>query len=411
MPESLASALGQHLPHASRQTPSPKEKLIRKAAPLTGIVAALACSAGLIAASPASAENLDLIAGTTSDEVMDATTEAVSDDETSLVGHIRSEPSDQDVADAITDYWTDERLASAVPVEELCPELTNGSAEEPTAEFSTGLDLGREMQGDKYKNKTIAHPSRPTYNIKDRKWNRKSKWVNGKIFFKRPGKLIRGRCSASAINSESKRLIITAAHCVHDFKSGKRYQNIVFIPGYHKWQKPVDKFAVKSSRVFTTYTTYAQKSNGNLRARGMNVDISIAVTYKDKKGRRLVNLVGSHGVKLGGNDFTRDVMIKGYPMNRAWGWQQRACKDNTSKHRWYDRRADKTYKFYKVQGCDFGGGASGGPWLTKYNESTGRGYVRSVSSFGPKKNTNYLAGPRFPSGLKTMYEKADKAGQ
>lgn len=384
---------------------------MKKVNAATGIATAVACVAALASAAPASAKTVDSTMAVEGDNSISVETEAVGDDETSLLGHLRSEATEQDVANAITDYWTDERLASAVPVEELYPELLEGPAESQQDDAPEEADVDREIFGGKYRNQTIARPAGPTHNFKDKSWNRKTKWVNGKIFFKRPGKLRRGRCSASAINSESKRLIITAAHCVHDFKSGKRYQNIVFIPGYHKWQKPVGKFAVKSSRVFTTYTKYAENSKGDLRARGMNVDISIAVTHKDKKGRRLVNLVGGHGVKLGGNDFTRDVMIKGYPMNRAWGWQQRACDDNTRKYKWYDKYADETFKFYQVKGCDFGGGASGGPWLTKYNSSTGRGYVRSVSSFGPKKNTNYIAGPRFPSGLKTMYKKADKAGR
>jgi len=56
---------------------------------------------------------------------------------------------------------------------------------------------------------------------------------NGKVFFRNAtdGKLY--VCSASAVNSHSRRLIATAGHCVHDGKDGTWHENWFFYPNYY----------------------------------------------------------------------------------------------------------------------------------------------------------------------------------
>ena len=57
----------------------------------------------------------------------------------------------------------------------------------------------------------------------------------------------------------------------------------------------------------------------------------------------------------------------------------------------------------RTEGCDFGFGGSGGPWLYRYNESTGLGYVRSLTSlWRPLGGVN--RGPYFTEAVKTMLD-------
>ena len=65
------------------------------------------------------------------------------------------------------------------------------------------------------------------------------------------------------------------------------------------------------------------------------------------------------------------------------------------------------YKFNHITGCDFGGGSSGGPWLDEYSNTTGLGYVRSVTWNGPADNS-YLRGPYFDSRVNDLFVAANK---
>lgn len=55
--------------------------------------------------------------------------------------------------------------------------------------------------------------------------------------------------------------------------------------------------------------------------------------------------------------------------------------------------------------CDFGGGASGGPWLRDYNHTNGLGYAISVTSQIGAFGIN--TGPYLDDALWTLYNTAE----
>ena len=65
------------------------------------------------------------------------------------------------------------------------------------------------------------------------------------------------------------------------------------------------------------------------------------------------------------------------------------------------------YEFIQIAGYNFGGGSSGGPWLDEYSNTTGLGYVRSVTSNGPTDSTAYIQGPYFDSRVNDLFVAAN----
>ena len=73
----------------------------------------------------------------------------------------------------------------------------------------------------------------------------------------------------------------------------------------------------------------------------------------------------------------------------------------------FETWANRKYHFHTVTGCNLKEGASGGPWLENYNEKTGVGEIRTVTSFGSETEA-YLGGPRFDDRAKKLFEEANR---
>ncbi|HYP46929.1 MAG TPA: hypothetical protein VEQ66_17250 [Propionibacteriaceae bacterium] len=211
--------------------------------------------------------------------------------------------------------------------------------------------------------------------------------TNGKLFFdyyESPS-----WCSASAINTPSKRVIVTAGHCVHTGKGGRWLTNMVFAPGYNKFavnRAPRGTFQAYQVRTFNAWTTNSD----------LNRDVGFVTLYRNAAGQRVVDAIGGHGlVYNGGTEF--DASIFGYPSNRDNGDRMWACWGTTQDNSWFDNKSKIT--------CNFGPGASGGPWLANYSNATGLGYVRSVTSTVNSAGVN--KGPYFDTAVRDMKNAAN----
>ena len=99
-----------------------------------------------------------------------------------------------------------------------------------------------------------------------------------------------------------------------------------------------------------------------------------------------------------------DVTVLGYPGNLEGGQRVVACSGTT------EILTVDAYLFSSIRSCDFGGGSSGGPWLYQYNQSSDRGYVRSVTSFGPSDSNEFISGPYFSDRVQSLYHAANGDG-
>jgi V8-like Glu-specific endopeptidase len=221
--------------------------------------------------------------------------------------------------------------------------------------------------------------------------------TNGKVFFHDQTDGFDHVCSGSAVNSGSRRLVITAGHCVHGGPGGQWHSNWEFVPGYHQGSRPYGTFQAYWMRTYSDWMSYGETG------RGFNSDVGFVTTYVNSSAQRVVDAVGGHGTRSGGSRVF-DVSIFGYPVNLNGGEAMWACWGTTGTRLIFD--FPWFYEFPSLSGCNFGGGSSGGPWLNDYSNDSGLGYVRSVTSFGPSDNA-FIAGPYFDSRFPSLFTAAN----
>ena len=273
---------------------------------------------------------------------------------------------------AVREYWTRERLASAKPMP-----LPSGPKADKSSLRKGAAKAERTLKADKAAGKTTR--------------------VNGKVFFNddRGGKY---ECSASAVDSPTKRIVVTAAHCVHGGKGGTWYSNWMFVPAYDKKNRPYGTFPAYHMHAMDEWQREADPDHG----KGFESDVAFVTTKNNERGQRLVDTVGGHRLAVSDRtDF--DTTIIGYPQNVNGGETMEVCKNTTR------RIVNNGFPFLQVWGCGFGGGASGGPWLENYDPKTGLGDVRSITSYKPsdENDVSYIGAPIFDNRTADLFAKAN----
>ncbi|MGD6979790.1 MULTISPECIES: trypsin-like serine peptidase [Citricoccus] len=313
-----------------------------------------------------------------------------------------------DDAEAVTEYWTAERMERAIPADE--PE-GQGTGQEPGARASSAsVDASPSPTDESDPPTIIAEPAPPADDPADDPAGARAQSsaessrveagdspTNGKVFFRNQQDGRDYVCSGSAVNSASKRLVITAGHCVHGGPGETWHANWVFAPGYDHGPGTEGTFAAASFRAFDEWITYGASGQG------FSSDVALVTTQDNEDGETVADAVGGHGLATGGSrEF--DASVFGYPVNLDAGERMWTCTGTTV------TQQVETFLFPSISGCDFGPGSSGGPWLAEYDDSTGQGYVRSVTSFGPSNSTAYISGPYFDERVEELYAAAEDDG-
>lgn len=319
---------------------------------MLGAISVLTLVASMSVTVPASAES------TASTESMVSSAALVWDESAGAQRKVSTEEAQR----IVNDYWTPERLKSAIPA--VAPAGTATKERSAPAEKAV----------------TAAGPVTPDGVSTQDAW---FSYTNGKIFFVDPRNNGGYVCSGSALNSGSKRLVVTAGHCaVVGGGNGQVMLNWIFIPGYDRGSEPRGRF----SAYWFHYSTGWSVRNDWQR------DFAFVVTHTNGSGQLVVNAAGGHGFRVNGS-YSRYVHIAGYPVSRDSGLVQWYCWGTTD--RWPSANA------YRL-GCDFSGGASGGPWLEEYQQN-GLGYVISATQ-GLLSGNN--SGPYYDSHVLDVYNAA-----
>jgi hypothetical protein len=293
---------------------------------------------------------------------------------------------------SVTEYWTAERMEQAIPADPPSSDSPPGDA--------SARSLPSVVEGTQPLSIT-AEPV-PAADAPDRPVAEaitNLSHTNGKVFFRNQSDGLDYVCSGSAVASASKRLVVTAGHCVHGGPGGTWHANWVFAPGYDHGPGPHGTFQSATFRVLDDWTAFGATAGG------FNSDVAFVTTNTNELGQTVVDAVGGHGLSNGG-EHVFDASLFGYPVNLESGQVMSACAGTTE-----PRSIGFAYLFVSISGCNFGGGASGGPWLHQYNNATGLGYVRSVSSFGPSDSTEFISGPYFDQRVPDLYVAADGDGR
>lgn len=181
-------------------------------------------------------------------------------------------------------YWTSERMANATPIESA-EQIADAQAQAAAGDSIKPMDEGKAAP-----EQVVAKPMAPTANASATKAETADGRVtnysqtNGKVFFRNATNGKDYVCSGSSVTSSSKRLVITAGHCVHGGgKNGKWHQNWVFVPGYDRGKAPKGKFQAASLRAYKDWID----KGGNNSAVGFNSDVAFVTTHDGTSGGKV----------------------------------------------------------------------------------------------------------------------------
>ncbi|PGH47565.1 serine protease [Streptomyces sp. Ru87] len=256
------------------------------------------------------------------------------------------------------DYWTTQRMASAIPVETT--ELAEEAAERAASGNAPGPDAPQAPAGAPT---TGSEPAAPTTGDSLHRAAVTATQVVGKVFFTASDGLDYV-CSASAVNSTGKNMVFTAGHCVHGGPGESWASNWQFVPYYDHGSRPYGTWSAETLVAFNGWI-----ENGNF-----GYDLGIVITYPNSSGTELVDAVGGLGVQWN-YEKARAMTAMGYPASGQFdGEWQYFCQATTS------QRSSGVPDQIKMP-CNMTGGSSGGPWIYGKDDSVYySGYVNGVNS-------------------------------
>ncbi|WP_055531767.1 trypsin-like serine peptidase [Streptomyces graminilatus] len=265
-------------------------------------------------------------------------------------------------AAALARFWTPERMAKAVSLDKVAAPARADAARKLVPTGNPGTTPAASAR---------SSTASPRIN---------ESAAVGKVFFTNPSNGGTYACSASALNSDSKQMVVTAGHCVHGGSGGTWMTNWVYVPRYRNGNRPFGTFAAKQMRTFTAWI-----NSSDLRR-----DVAMVTTWP-LNGNKIVNVTGGHGMSWNFSR-TQPITILGYPGNFNSGEVQWACTGTTR------AASDNGIELQ----CNFGGGSSGGPWLRVFNDSNGLGSVNGVMSTVTSNGWNEAA--YFDDAVKGMFD-------
>ncbi|HEX5763438.1 MAG TPA: hypothetical protein VFY04_10030 [Solirubrobacterales bacterium] len=245
-------------------------------------------------------------------------------------------------------YWTPARMRSAEPLD-----ASRRTLADPFARASFG---------------PVVAPTTPPFT------------VNGRLFVRQGrGK---GFCSATAINSPTRRLVLTAAHCVN---SGPRgfgaegvwSQFVEFVPSYTNGTAPFGAFVARRNAVFAPRQW--------VRFGNPNFDVGAILTEPNAEGTNVADAVGGGATILTDASRRQEFQTFGYPGKST---VMQGCDSPYV--------GDDSFT-YRIPGpptiairCHWAPGASGGGWLV--GNAT---QINGVTSYGKRRDQVHTFSPYF----------------
>jgi hypothetical protein len=286
-------------------------------------------------------------------------------------------------------YWTADRMRKATPV--VPPRIPAGRHDTPAPRaFSApaGTATGHRVR-----------PAKPVIASRSRSSAQRAKAADtpapdvavvGEVFFHNPvatADVPIGDhfCTGSAMNSDSKELVSTAARCVHGGAGGDWYQNWIFIPGYRYFDglqsEPYGAFA---GRWFGAETDWVESSDPS-------ADVAMVQTQPNYLGR-LVDVVGGMGLEWS-DPLPPSVTVVGY----AWTCTGSSCLQEQAQCSASPQDGGQSMI---TAPCGYEADAAGSPWVTGFDGQLGD--VNGTVSVLYDDGTN--ASPYYDDRVYDLYE-------
>ncbi len=248
-------------------------------------------------------------------------------------------------------FWTPERMRAAAPLE--------GAGATPPDALATASFAG------------VPDATVPPYA------------VNGRLFILQAGQ--QGYCSATAINSPTRQLVLTAGHCVNTGPEGPRGGNIwsnylEFVPAYDDGLAPFGAFVARRNAIFAP-KPWLKRGNPNF-------DVGAFLTRPNANGENVADAVGGGVSIVTDQDRHQQYQTFGYPGSTT---RLRTCSSP------YTGDDAITYALAgpptMAIRCHWVPGASGGGWLIA--EGTA---IDGLTSYGLRNDKVHTYSPYFGSG-------------
>lgn len=305
-------------------------------------------AAALMTATPVSA---DSTSGTTSDVTVDTVQDTVDLD---LIDEVEKAEAE--------DYWTEERMAAAEPVEQQVVEEVDAATLE---------DIFTEVEA--------ANPRTILPQMSQRQNPAESPHI-GKVFFSTSqGDFV---CSGNLVASANQSTVATAGHCLHDGNGGQFADNFVFAPAYDYGDS---QHGVWAAEELVTATSWARDGD-------LEFDVGFAV-LEDRNGTTAEQQIGASSPIAFNQPRGQFYSAYGYPAAPPFnGEELRQCQGNAMN--------DPFGRSTQGIPCDMTGGSSGGPWFLGSGTD---GVQNSVNSYGYTFLPDVMFGPYFGSVAEDVY--------
>ncbi|MGP9539652.1 trypsin-like serine peptidase [Brachybacterium sp. AOP43-C2-M15] len=284
--------------------------------------------------------------------------------------------SDQEGA---TEYWTAERMESAIPADTL---IEGEQAPDGQVESSETVQVPRvdplaatQTQSGEADWSFEADPSAAASGTDH----------IGKVFFTVGGNDY--VCSGNAVASQNGSTVSTAGHCTSE--SGQWASNWVFAPAYDQGETPYGLWS--ATELYAPEQWVGQED--------MNYDIAFAVVAPESGSTSLTDAVGGSGIEF---NTERGALYT------SFGYPAAAPFDGETLEQCQDYGSDDTLGGTDDQAidCDMTGGSSGGPWFVGDGAD---GMQISVNSFGYTAQPNVMYGPYLGDVAQDVYAEAAAA--
>ncbi|MBL3670748.1 hypothetical protein JL475_33255 [Streptomyces sp. M2CJ-2] len=191
----------------------------------------------------------------------------------------------------------------------------------------------------------------------------------GKLFFDKPDGTS-GQCSAAIIVSNTRSALWTAAHCIHDGKSGQAgfHTNVAFAPAYDGDARSPFPWGLWEANNLVVPTAFANGDDDQY----FNADFGSVILNPLEGYGNIQDALGGYGWRFGAGSDYPNIYDFGYPGN---GFNRPDSDFNNANDLMYCQgNVEDAFDWNPLDNrmkmdCDMGEGASGGPMLTGFPQN------------------------------------------